>query len=265
MNKTLYILLITLFVFANCTDKKDEGPKSDPQSEALLAGIWVNEEDESVAFKAVKDTLYYPDADVMPVHYRIYGDSLYIDGPSPMQYYIEKITGNIFRFQNQNGEVIQLVKTNDKEFESAFLVQKGDTYENDIIQQLVKRDTIVSSGDKRYHCYVQINPTSYKVLKTDYNNEGVGVNKVYYDNIINLAVYEGAQKLFSSDFHKQDFHKYVPKDVLSHSILSDINFDHCDNKGVVFNALLRIPDSASGYLVNIILSPEGKITLVQPK
>ena len=48
------------------------------------------------------------------------------------------------------------------------------------------------------------------------------------------------------------------------SILSDVVYDRCDNSGIVFHALLRVPESASGYLVFITISPEGKMTLSQP-
>ncbi len=52
---------------------------------------------------------------------------------------------------------------------------------------LIKRDTVVVRGDEKYHLYVQVNPTSYKVYKSSYNDDGVEVDNVYYDNIVNLA------------------------------------------------------------------------------
>jgi len=266
LNKAFYIILFSaLLTIVSCSEKKEEVQKNDPQSVAMLAGIWVNADDEGIAFKAKGDTLYYPEKDILPIHFRIYGDSIYLDGATPMRYYIEKLTQNIFQFRNQNGESVKVVKSNDVELEKAFQDQVNSIENEEIIQELIKRDTIVTTADKRYHCYVQINPTSYKVLKTDYNNEGVGVNKVYFDNIINLAVYEGARKIFSSDFHKQDFKKFVPEESLEHSILSDIAYDHCDESGVVFGASLRVPDSASGYIVFVTISPEGKISFSQPK
>lgn len=254
-----------MLALASCNGKKDEGQKNDPQSVAMLGGVWMNEDDESVAFKAVGDTLYYPDAAILPVKFRIYGDTIYLDGASPMKYFIEKFTTHIFQFRNQNGESVKLVKSDDPDADKAFeATEEEATFEDDIIQQLVKRDTIVAAGESRYHCYVQVNPTTYKVLKTDYNNEGVGVSKMYFDNIINLAVYRGADKVFSSDFHKQDFQKYVPAEVMKQSILSDIAYDHADESGVVFRASLRIPESASGYLVYITISPNGKCKFSQP-
>lgn len=266
MNKVAGILsLLVLFALLSCGNKKEEGLKSDPKSEAMLSGIWINEDDESVAFKAVGDTLYYPDAAILPVHFRIFGDTIYLDGASSMKYFIEKFSPHVFQFRNQNGETVRLVKSTEADAENEFEETEQEAeFEEDIIQQLVKRDTVVTVGNSRYHCYVQVNPTTYKVLKTDYNNEGVGVSKVYYDNIINLAVYQGAGKLFSSDFHKQDFKKYVPEAVMKQSILSDIAYDHCDETGVVFRASLRIPEGASGYIVYITISPNGKCQFSQP-
>lgn len=255
--------VIIALLCMSCGDKKSEERKSDPRLEAMLAGVWINSDDESVVFKAVNDTLYYPDPEILPVHYRIYGDSIYIDGDIPMSYFIEKFTSNLFKFRNQNHETITLLKSDNPDLEQSF-EDKDDVFDDDIIQELVKRDTVVVNGDKHYHCYVQINPTTYKVIKSDYNDEGVGISKIYYDNIIHLAVYEGAHRVFSSDIHKHDFHKYVPAEVMRQSILSDVVYDRCDNSGIVFHALLRVPESASGYLVFITISPEGKMTLSQP-
>lgn len=55
-----------------------------------------------------------------------------------------------------------------------------------------------------------MNPTTYKVYKSSYNDDGVQVDNVYYDNIVNIHVYHGANRVFSRDFHKKDFLKVVP-------------------------------------------------------
>lgn len=256
-------MLCSLLFVLGCNRNKVEELKSDPQSEAMLAGVWLDSEDESVVFKAVGDTLYYKESNSVPVHFRIYGDTLYVDAATPMKYFIEKFTPNVFNFRTSGGDKVRLVKSEDS---SVFDDYKSDDmmFDAEINQTLVKRDTVVMKGDKRYHCYMQVNPTTYKVYKTDYNADGVGISKVFYDNIINVAVFDGANKVFSSDFNKNDFAKFVPADVLKQSILSDITYDRCDEQGVVFDAILRIPESAAGYLVNITVSPNGKKTLSQP-
>ena len=118
----------------SCGDKKSEERKSDPRLEAMLAGVWINSDDESVVFKAVNDTLYYPDSEILPVHYRIYGDSIYIDGDIPMSYFIEKFTSNLFKFRNQNHETITLLKSDNPDLEQSF-EDKDDVFDDDIIQE----------------------------------------------------------------------------------------------------------------------------------
>ena len=179
------------------------------------------------------------------------------------KYLVEKLTQNVFHFRDGNGESSRFMKNNDTEMFEGNSAEEP-TFDDEIIQTLVKRDTVVTSGKTRYHCYMQVNPTTYKVIKTDYNSEGVVINSVYYDNIVNLTVYEGANRLFSSDFRKQDFAKFVAKEVLENGILSDITYRSCGDSGVIFDAIIRIPESAAGYLVNINISPNGQKTLSQP-
>ena len=47
---------------------------------------------------------------------------------------------------------------------------------------------------------------------------------MYYDNIVHLSIYQGARRIYSSNFAKGDFTDLVPKEYLSQSILSDITF-----------------------------------------
>lgn len=265
-NQLAWIKILFLFLVAatiiSCKSKKDESQMSDSQMEALLSGIWIDDENESLAFMAKKDTLYYPDASVLPAHYRIYNDTIYIDGAVKFKYVVDRLTSNLFIFINQNGEKIRLVKTNDPSYKYYF-IRKPKVYE-DVNQQLLKRDTVVNWNDTRYHCYIQINPTTYRVVKNDINDEGVGVGKIYYDNFINVTVYVGANRLYSHDFKKQEFSKFVPTEIMRQSILSDITYNKCTANGVAFQAQLRIPESASSYIVNIFISTGGKMNMTQP-
>jgi hypothetical protein len=128
-------------------------------------------------------------------------------------------------------------------------------------RQLVKRDTVCVWNGERYHCYMQVNPTSYKVVKQSYSDEGVEVENIYYDNIVHVGVFRGAQKIYSSNFYKNDFKNHVPADFLAKSVLSDIVFLSYDGSGAHFQAILAIPDSSSSFLVEIVISPEGKRTM----
>ena len=155
----------------------------------------------------------------------------------------------------QNGDVVKLVKTEDKSYLQQFIHNHASVALNQ--NTLIKRDTVVVRGDEKYHLYVQVNPTSYKV----YNDDGVEVDNVYYDNIVNLHVYHGANCLFSRDFHKKDFDKQVPASFLDQSILSDIVFNKIDESGIHYLAVLAMPDSSLSYQVEVIISFEGKMRM----
>ena len=87
------------------------------------------------------------------------------------------------------------------------------------------------------------------------------VENVYYDNIINVCVYKGAQRLFSADVHKQDFRKYVPDSYLQQSVLSDIEIDGVAREGVEMTASVCVPDSPTSYKIKMFISKDGKLTM----
>ena len=82
---------------------------------------------------------------------------------------------------------------------------------------------------------------------------------VYYDNIINISLFKGAEKLFSRDFRKQMYIKNVPPRFLDQAILGNMQFDHIDARGFHFNATLCIPDGASCYLIETLISFNGEV------
>ena len=175
------------------------------------------------------------------------------------KYPIGKPAEHIFQFKVQNGDVVKLVKTEDKSYLQQFIHNRASVALNQ--NTLIKRDTVVVRGDEKYHLYVQVNPTSYKVYKSSYNDDGVEVDNVYYDNIVNLHVYHGANRLFSRDFYKKDFGKQVPASFLNQAILSDIVFNKIDESGIHYLAVLAMPDSSLSYQVEVIISFEGKMSM----
>ena len=72
----------------------------------------------------------------------------------------------------------------------------------------------------RYRGYVYINPSKMKVIKTVYSDEGIGVDNVYYDNVIHICVYEGKKLLYGKDITKKVFATIFPEEVLNQTILS---------------------------------------------
>ena len=261
---TRYGLILLLIVcFAGCKKtSKDDAPvtvvEENKRAKEMLQGIWVNEDAGDVAFRAVGDTIQYPDSTSMPVHFMVLGDTLVLKGEKTVKYPIVKQAPHLFIFMNQNNEAVRLVKSDDPDniysFEEKRILSVNQ-------HQLIKRDTVVVYNNERYHCYVQVNPTTYKVYSSTYNDEGVEVQNIYYDNIIHISVFNGARKVFSKDFYKKDFTRQVPDDFLRQSVLSDFEFQKLDQQGVHYTAMLAKPDSSSSYVVEVIISYAGALSL----
>lgn len=263
MKKTIYYLLMLLFIsgLAGCRKRSAQQPaaEEDRMAKQMLQGIWVDEDEQDVAFKAQGDTIFYPDTTSQPVYFQIFGDTLVLHGANDVKYPILRQTRNLFIFRNQNGDEVKLVKSTDPD-DATFFSSKRPVALNQ--GQLIKRDTVVIYNNERYHCYVQVNPTTYKVVIPSYNDDGVEVDNVYYDNIVNLNVYHGATKLFSGDFRKQQFSHVVPPHFLKQSILSDLTFVRVDADGIHYQASLVIPDGGqSSYLVEVSVSYAGRMTM----
>lgn len=250
--KKLFTISLLMVVLVACHQNNSSVVSEDKEAKAMLQGVWVDEESGNVTFRAKGDTIYFADATSMPTYFRIYKDSLYLG--SGAVYGIAKQTEHLFWFNNQNGDLLKL--------------QKGDEAEEEAVQEhsapsiltythQVKIDSVVSYSNTRYHWYIAINPTKYKVTKRSYNEDGLEVENVYYDNIMHISVFVGANKLFSSDFHKQQFKGIVPESFLNEAILANMEYSHVDADGLHFNATLCIPDGASCYMVETTISYTG--------
>ena len=129
------------------------------------------------------------------------------------------------------------------------------------MENAVKTDSIVIYNGERYHWYIAINPTKYKVVKRTYNDDGLEVENVYYDNIMHISVFHGAKQIYSSDFRKLQYARLVPEEFLNDAILGDMQFSHIDSEGLHFNATLCIPDGASCYIVESLVAYTGRMTM----
>jgi len=255
--KKLAIILIAMAVLAGCNRQdKSRGMAEDREAKALLQGVWLNSDDESVSFHVKGDTIYYADTTSMPAYFKIVADSLVL--ASGTKYGIVKQTPHLFWFNNQNGDVVKLQKSDNPEDSTEFV---HDTPKVVTYTHQVKTDSVVMYGGERYHWYIAINPTKYKVQKRAYNEDGLEVENVYYDNIMHVSVYHGAQKVYSGDFRKDHYVGKVPRDFLSQAILGNMEFSHIDKDGLHFNATLCIPDGASCYLVESLISYQGQMTM----
>lgn len=235
----------------------DATPAEDKEAKGLLQGIWVDEESESVAFKVEGDSVFYPDDTSMPTSFKIVGDTLIMGNP-PSRYPIQKQTANSFWFTNQAGDVIRLAKSTDPNTALAFVHEKLKVIS---LTEVLKKDTVVMYGGERYHCYIAINPTKYKVIRKTYNDDGVEVDNVYYDQIIHVSVYHGAEQLYSRDFKKSMFAHLVPERFLSQAVLSNIDYSSVGSDGFHFDATLCIPDAASCYLLDAVISFDGEMRM----
>ena len=264
MKQAFNILLLACFLLgvAACGQKSEkEQPeiKEDTAAKKLLQGIWLDGDDEDdVAFRVKGYTIYYPDSTSRPVYFYIVGDTLVMKGANTSKYPIVNQAAHIFQFKVQNGDIVKLVKTDDQSYLQQFSHEQPVTLNQNT---LVKRDTVVNAGNEKLHLYVQVNPTTFKVYKSSYNDDGVEVDNVYHDNIVNVNIYQGSRKIFGRDFRKEDFKGQVPHEFLKQSILSDIVFRKVDADGVHYKVVLAMPDSSMSYQVEIIISLEGKMTI----
>lgn len=251
-----FILICVSFLCGCSKGKKTETVEEDALAKKELQGIWINEDDEDVAFRIKGDTVYFPDTISVPVYFRIERDSFVLYGANKTKYPVIKRTPYLFEFVSQNGEHMRLVKSSD----SSYLKLFNKTSIVSVNQnRLIKKDTVVYYNDKKYHCYVQINPTTYKVPKAAYNDDGVEVYTNYYDNIIHFSLFCGAERVYSSNITKDDFSAQVSSQYLRQSVFSDMVYYKIDDEGVHYFAVLGIPNSSSSFMVEMIFSFDGKL------
>lgn len=256
------IFFLTILLLASCYQQNKslshDTCKEDSTAKHMFQGIWIDEESENVVFKVKGDSVYYPDATSLPTFFMIHNDSLIVGTP-PSYYPIQKQTANAFWFINQTGDLMRLYKSTDPSAELAFVTNKPQTVNQ--IKKVTKNDTVLIYNNERYHCYIAINPTHYKVLKKTFNEDGVEVNNIYYDNIIHISVYHSAKCLYSNDIKKSMFSKHIPHRFLSQAILDNIQFYKVDSVGFHFHTKVCIPDGASSYLLDTIISFDGKMDM----
>lgn len=256
--KKLTILVFAFAALLTACEKKTsqpDTPQEDLAAKKMLQGIWVDEDAQTVVFQAKGDSIFYPDTTSLPVGFQIVGDTLVLHGANDVKYQVIKQTQHLFVFKNQNGDDIRLTLSDNPDDAHAFSREKPQALNQN---QTIRRDTVVSYNGDRYHCYVQVNPTTFKVVKTTYNDEGVEVGNVYYDNIVNLNVYRGATRLFSHDFRKKQFEKYIPQDIIKQAILNDVIFKGIDGEGIHYWVSIGVPDSMSSFQVEVVITYDGQ-------
>lgn len=256
-------LILSIFFFSGCKRKSSQQvfQKEDRVAKEMFQGVWMNEGEENVAFRVKGDTVYYADSVSLPAYFQIFHDTLILHGVSDVKYTIVKQAPHLFVFANQNGDQVRLVKSEDPN--DLALFEEIQSHRPAVLNQnrTIKRDTVIMGSNGKYHCYVQVNPTTYKVIKPSYNDDGMEVGNAYYDNIVHLSIYKGAQRLFSKDFRKQDFANEISAQFLKMSILSDLLFSKIDAEGIHYTASIATPDEPSSYQVDVCVTENGKLKM----
>lgn len=263
------ILLGSICVLLSCKPKNEDKPITqsgaveDKEAKAKLQGIWVDDEGECVQFRAVGDSIYYPEQESQPLYFKIMDNRLIILGVDTISYHIDRLDNDAFWFRSITDEIIKLHRSqyalDSLEFNNV-LRQPVALYD-----EVVKKDSVVVYDGHRYRGYVYINPSTMKVQKTSYNENGMKIERAFYDNVIHICVYEGKKSLYARDFVKKDFSSVVDTEFLNSAVLSDMNFIGAEKDGFWYEVFLCIPDEASCYQLYIQISYDGDYTLHKEK
>ena len=251
----LVILVILMVLTVSCGNQPKPADQREESREAkqLLQGVWMDEDTEAAVFQMKGDTVYYADSTSMPAYFRVIDDTLYIG--SSGRYLIEKQTEHVLWFKTLTGETVKYVKSDNDELGDVFEQTKPQILE---LTEVLKSDTVVFYEGERYHLYIAVNPTKYKVSRQAVNDDGLNVENVYYDNIIHLSIFKGAAQLFSRDFRKQAYQKHVTAQFVQQAVLNNMEYNKVDAEGFHLNVSLCIPDDASCYLIDQVVSFNGK-------
>lgn len=251
--RLFYILVLGVLLMAACGKEGETVAERSENAEAkrLMQGIWISDDDGQPSFRVTGDSIFFPGETGAPLRFAVIDDTLFMYGSNTMKYPVVRQTENVFEFKNQTGETVRLTRSTDADADMFFFEEKPIVINQ---RQTIKRDTVIMVSNERYHFYTQVNPTTYKVYKSAYNDEGVEIDDVFYDNSIYLSVYKGTEKMYGHEFVKADFSGYIPDEALRQTILSDILLDTAHTDTISYHAMLAIPDSPSSYILRITLS-----------
>ena len=231
--------------------------REDLAAKQMLQGIWLDDATEEAFMDVVGDSIFFAGHNRLPMSFRVIQDSIYFIGHDTLAYKIERQSDYDFWFCNFAGDVVKLQKQTSGSYDISDFRSSDTSYE----PQRMEKDSIVNYDGMRYRGYVFINPTSIKVLRTTYDENGIGIDNVFYDNIIHICVYEGANRLYGQDIEKSMFSRQFSSDTLSDLILSDMDFTGVDAHGYHYRAVLRAPESPVSYIMNLSISFNGELAI----
>ena len=260
MNFVKYISCLVLVLFCACQKgTRLQNMPEDKVAKELLQGVWLNDSSEMAVFQVVGDTIRYAGPNAPSVLFKIIRDSIYLLGDDTLSYKIVRQGENTF-WINTATDILMKLHRSDEEDQLAFIPQNEPVSVN-LIQEYVEKDSVIVYNNIRYRGYVFINPSRYKVVRTIYDENGIGLENTYYDNIIHICVYNGTEELYARDISKNLFIDYVDAQELALSILSDMDFVDVNADGYHYRAVLTIPESAAYHYFNLIISPQGVLKI----
>ena len=262
--RQIFMLVCLSAILVSCGHPDGEALRGSEEKSAVMAsmlqGVWIDDDSGTPFIKVLGDSMYFAGRVNAPIGYRVDGDTLIIFGGEAAKYLIDRIDDSTFRFYTVSGDMMSLHKS-DNDTLTFGTVTTPPQPEHEVL----KKDSVIFSQGVRYRGYVYINATDIKVSSPYITEDGLYMDNVFFDNVIHICVYQGAQRLFGKDIRREMFEGIVPDDYLRYSILDDMNFIGVSPGGYTYSATICSPGSPSCYCVEVFVSREGemKFTLVQ--
>ena len=263
LSVSIWFLALTV-TFASCggTSKSSLVPQGENvQAKEMLQGVWVNDDTDLPVMKIQGDSFYYNTDASQPLSFKVFGDSLFLLGQrDTLSYLITRQTEQQLWIHSIFGDEVRYHKSSYEEDLSAFMTRQDEDEEVNTAAQ-TQKDSVVFYQNKRYRGYVFVNPTQMKVIRSGYDDNGLLIDRIYFDNIIYLCVYQDKKQLWGSNVERSLFSSVIPGDALEECVLEDAQFMGVGPDGYLFRAELVVPDSYVGYHVDLTVSREGDIAL----
>lgn len=261
MIKWSAVFIVLTVLLGSCGSNRggEASEKEDLTAKQLLQGVWLDDETEMPLMHIEGDSIYYADPQNAPVSFKIIHDTIYVYGNETVAYKIDRQTEYSFWFHALSDEIMKMHKSENAEDSLVFGNRQVEVIPT--TTEVVQKDSVVMYKGTRYRGYVYINPSKMKVVRTSYNDAGISVDNVYYDNVIHICVYEGKQLLYGQDVTKKEFASIFPEDILNQMILADMNFMGVDGKGYHYQATLRIPESSGYNLADMTIGFDNEVNI----
>lgn len=258
MKKFIIGVCSIMLLFACGNSKDTQSTEEDLTAKTLLQGIWIDDETDMPLMRIEGDTIFYANPQNIPVTFKVIRDTIYVYGNQTVAYKIDRQTEYSFWIHSLADDIVKLHKSENAEDVLSFIDQEVEVIPS--TTEVTQKDSIVTYQGKRYRGYVYINPSKMKVTRTSYAENGIGVDNVYYDNVIHICVYEGKQMLYGKDITKKDFSNIFSAELLNQMILADMNFLGVNGKGYRYQATLRVPESSVYNLIDMTISFDKQLS-----